>query len=151
MCPVHCVHDYGHRNRGLVPLLAFKFQRNKVLVPHSLVWDRARPQTTGARILSPVSGGQSHLIYLTILRRFSWPSLAYILCAQRWPTIPFIYAFWVMNKQENVHGSREFFSWNDEFLKIHFKLDDIFRDSSELKESWDPGEDHAKSWNCSLL
>ena len=28
--------------------------------------------------LNPVSGGQCHLIHLTILRRFSWPSLAYM-------------------------------------------------------------------------
>ena len=40
------------------------------------------------------------------------------------------------------------FSWNDEFLKVDFKLDDIiFCDSSELKESWDPGEDDDKLWN----
>ena len=33
----------------------------------------------------------------------------------------------------------EFF--HEMFLKIDFKLDDIFCDSSGLKESWDPGED----------
>ena len=38
----------------------------------------ARPQTARARISSPVSGGQCHLIHLTILRRFSWSSLAYM-------------------------------------------------------------------------
>ena len=32
-------------------------------------------QTARARISNPVSGGQCHLIYLTILRRFFWPSL----------------------------------------------------------------------------
>ena len=31
-----------------------------------------------ARISNPVSGGQCHLNHLTILRRFSWPSLAYM-------------------------------------------------------------------------
>ena len=31
-----------------------------------------------ARISNPVSGGQCHLIHLTILKRFSWPSLAYM-------------------------------------------------------------------------
>ena len=36
---------------------------------------RARPQTARARISNPVSEGQCHL---TILRRFSWPSLAYM-------------------------------------------------------------------------
>ena len=30
------------------------------------------------RISNPVSGGQCHLNHLTILRRFSWPSLAYM-------------------------------------------------------------------------
>ena len=39
---------------------------------------RARPQTARARISNPVSGGQCHLIPLTILRRFFWPSLAYM-------------------------------------------------------------------------
>ena len=39
---------------------------------------RARPQTARARISYPVSGGQCHLNHLTILRRFSWPSLAYM-------------------------------------------------------------------------
>ena len=38
----------------------------------------ARPQTARARISNPVSGGQCHLIHLIILRRFSWPSLAYM-------------------------------------------------------------------------
>ena len=38
----------------------------------------ARPQTARARISNPVSGGQCHLNHLTILRRFSWPSLAYM-------------------------------------------------------------------------
>ena len=36
---------------------------------------RARPQTARARISNPVSGGECHL---TILRRFSWPGLAYM-------------------------------------------------------------------------
>ena len=40
---------------------------------------RARPQTARVQISSPVSGGQCHMSHLTILRRFSWPSLAYIL------------------------------------------------------------------------
>ena len=30
------------------------------------------------RISNPVSGGQCHLIHLTILRMFTWPSLAYM-------------------------------------------------------------------------
>ena len=39
---------------------------------------RARPQTARARNSNPVSGRQYHLIHFTILRRFSWPSLAYM-------------------------------------------------------------------------
>ena len=35
-------------------------------------------ETKLARISNPVSGGQCHLNHLTILRRFSWPSLAYM-------------------------------------------------------------------------
>ena len=67
---------------GSSPALAFKFQRNKMFLPRSLVkiqycgeppWETAR-----ARISNSESGGQSPLIHLTILRRFSWPSLAYM-------------------------------------------------------------------------
>ena len=78
-----------------------------ILCGTSVTEDRARPQTNGAQISNPVSGGQCHLIHLTIRMRFSWPSLAYKLCAQRWPTTPFIHAFWVICKhyKENVHGS----------------------------------------------
>ena len=36
------------------------------------------PEFLKNRILNPVSGGQCHLIHLTILRRFSWLSLAYM-------------------------------------------------------------------------
>ena len=42
-----------------------------------------------ALISNPVFGGQCNLIHHTILRRFSWPSLAY-MCVQRWPTTPLI-------------------------------------------------------------
>ena len=35
-------------------------------------------QTVMVLISNPVSGGQSHRIHLTILRRFLWPSLVYI-------------------------------------------------------------------------
>ena len=38
---------------------------------------RARSQNARARISNPASGAQCRIIYLTILRRFSWPSLAY--------------------------------------------------------------------------
>ena len=39
---------------------------------------RAWPQTARAQISNYVSGGQCHLTHLTILRKFSWPSLAYM-------------------------------------------------------------------------
>ena len=38
----------------------------------------ARPQTASAQILNTVSEGQCHRIHLTMLRRFSSPSLAYM-------------------------------------------------------------------------
>ena len=41
-----------------------------------------RPQTARARISNHASGGQCHLNHLTILRRFSWPSLVY-MCTNR--------------------------------------------------------------------
>ena len=71
------------RVRGSVPGLG-GLKETKMFLPHprvklSIVGSlRARPQTAMARISNPVSGGQCHLIHLTILRRFSWPSLAYM-------------------------------------------------------------------------
>ena len=53
---------------------------------------RARPQTARARISNPVSGGQCHLNYLTILRRFSWPSLAY-MCTKVADSFHFFYGY----------------------------------------------------------
>ena len=64
--------------------LAFKFQRNKMFLLRSLIKiqycerQRARPQTARAPISNHMSGGQCHLIHFTILRRFSWPSSAYM-------------------------------------------------------------------------
>ena len=40
---------------------------------------------------NPVSRGQCHLIYLTILRRFFWPSLAYNV--QKWGLKPHSFHF----------------------------------------------------------
>ena len=40
--------------------------------------DRVVACSASDRILNPGSGGQCHLIYLSILRRFSWPCLAYM-------------------------------------------------------------------------
>ena len=51
----------------------------------------ARPQTARALISNLVPGGQFHLIHLTIIsiRRFSWPSLAY-MCTKVAYKPPFI-------------------------------------------------------------
>ena len=70
------------RVQGSVPGLGGLKER-KMFLPHprvklSIVGSRARSQTARARISNPVSGGQCHLIHLTILRKFSWPSLAYM-------------------------------------------------------------------------
>ena len=71
------------RVRGLVPGLG-GLKETKMFLPYprvklSIVGSlRAQPQTVRARISNPVSGGQCHLIHLTILRRFSWPSLPYM-------------------------------------------------------------------------
>ena len=58
------------RVRGSVPGLG-GLKETKMFLPHP------RP-TARTRISNPVSGGQCHLNHLTILRRFSWPSLAYM-------------------------------------------------------------------------
>ena len=71
------------RVRGSVPGLG-GLKETKMFLPYprvklSIVGSlRAQPQTAKARISNPVSGGKCHLIHVTILRRFSWPSLAYM-------------------------------------------------------------------------
>ena len=88
------------RVRGSVPGLG-GFKETKMFLPHPRVkvsivgslLDRevaARPQTARARISNPVSGGQCHLNHLTILRRFSWPSLAYMCTKVAYSPIHFI-------------------------------------------------------------
>ena len=57
---------------GSNPTQTFKFQINKMFLPCSLVKIRYCGEPNS------VSIGQCHLIHLTILRRFSWPSLAYV-------------------------------------------------------------------------
>ena len=52
----------------------------------------ARPQTDRARISHDVPGGQCHLNHLTILRRLSWPSLAYMCTKVAQSPINFIFA-----------------------------------------------------------
>ena len=76
------------RVRGSVPGLG-GFKETKMFLPHPRVKvsivgslrDRevaCSAQTARARIPNPVSGGQCHLIHRIMLRRFSWPSLAYM-------------------------------------------------------------------------
>ena len=60
----------------------------------------ALSQTARARISKPVSEGQCHLIHLNILRRFSWPSLAYM-----WKTEPFGNEIWAINLASGWSGS----------------------------------------------
>ena len=52
--------------------------RVKVSIVGSLRDREVACSASEARISNPVSGGQCHLNHLTILRRFSWPSLAYM-------------------------------------------------------------------------
>ena len=87
---------------GSNPALAFKFEMNKMFLPCSLLsipycgeppWPRSSElglKTVRVRISNCVSGGQCHLIYLTILRRFSWHSLTYMCMKVAWYPIHFI-------------------------------------------------------------
>ena len=63
--------------------VSFPLTRKDAMLWEASVTERYRagPQTVRARISNPVSVGQCHLIHLTILRRFSWSSLAY-MCAK---------------------------------------------------------------------
>ena len=76
------------RVRGSVPGLG-GLKETKLFLPHPRVKvsivgslrDRevaCSASDARARISNPVSGGPCHLNHLTILRRFSWPSLAYM-------------------------------------------------------------------------
>ena len=64
------------RARGSVPGLG-GLKETKMFLPHP----RVKVSIVGSlrdQISNPVSGGQCHLNHLTILKRFSWPSLAYM-------------------------------------------------------------------------
>ena len=66
--------------------------------------DCARPQTPRARISYPVSVGKCLLIHLTILRRFSWSSLAYIYTNVALNLIHFIFVLKTPNhNSQNAH------------------------------------------------
>ena len=72
------------RVRGSVPGLG-RLKETKMFLPHPRVKvsivgslrDREVACSASDR-QNPVSGGQCHFNHLTILRRFSWPSLAYM-------------------------------------------------------------------------
>ena len=79
----------SRRSRVCAPLWPSSFKETNVSCPltrkDSILWgasvterQRARPQTARARISNQVSGGQCHLIHLTIFKRFSWLNLAYM-------------------------------------------------------------------------
>ena len=65
---------------GSNPTLAFKFQRNKIFLPRSLVMIQYCGEACSAsdHHAGLESGGQFHLINLTIIRRLSWHNLAYM-------------------------------------------------------------------------
>ena len=67
---------------------------------------RARPQAARARNSNLVSGGQCQLFRHTILRRFSWPSLAYMY---RWPKTLFIFSN--PGKTYTTDGSVKHYTW----------------------------------------
>ena len=77
------------RARGSVPDLGGLKKNKKMFLPHPRVkvsivgslHDRefaCSASDRQGRISNPVSGVQCHLTHLTILRRFSWPSSAYV-------------------------------------------------------------------------
>ena len=81
-----CLENWRARVRAPLWPISSTFTRKDSILWRASVTERwrARPQTASARISHSVSGEQCHLIHFTILKRCSWPSLAYI-CAQRWP------------------------------------------------------------------
>ena len=83
-CYVIVITEYTKRWRGLKQLRSTfstkgccKVKKNPKYSNNIWKWV-ARPQTARARVSNSVSGEQCHLIHLTILWRFSWPSLAYM-------------------------------------------------------------------------
>ena len=91
----------SQRSRVRTSLWHSSFKEKNVSSPltrkDSILWGasvtkrwRARPQTARAQILNSVSGGQWHVINLTIFRRFSWPSLVNVSPKVAWNAIHFI-------------------------------------------------------------
>ena len=76
-----------------------RFEGNKMFLSHPLVKlsivgslrDReAACSASDLQGLNFVSGGQCHLIHLTILRRLSWPNLAYMCTKVAWSPTSYI-------------------------------------------------------------
>ena len=69
------------RVRGSVPGLG-GLKETKLFLPYPRVKvsivGSLRDREVACSNFNPLSGGQCHLNHLTILRRFSWPSLAYM-------------------------------------------------------------------------
>ena len=79
-----------------------------------------------ARISNPVAGGQCHLNHLIILRRFSWPSLAY-MCTKP-DSFHFIFA---NNIRVNIWSIycvcwEEFYKLSYKFLKKYLNIYNMF-------------------------
>ena len=76
--------------QGILYAMLCCIRQHSSLVSVTIQYCRGPPWPRGpdqARISNPVSGGQCHLIHLTILGRFSWLSLAQIIAIL---TVPFI-------------------------------------------------------------
>ena len=65
------------RVRGSVPGLG-GLKKTKMFLPHPRVKVSIVGSLRDREVACSASGGQCHLNHLTILRRFSWPSLAYM-------------------------------------------------------------------------
>ena len=88
------------RVRGSVPGLGGLKETKNVSSPSTCEsqycgeppWPRGS-ELARARISSPVSGRPCRLIHLTILRRFSWPNLAYMYTKVSWSPVHFMFIF----------------------------------------------------------
>ena len=86
---------FHDRVRGSVPGLG-GWKETKMFLPHprvkvSIVGSLRDREVAKARISNLMSGGQCHLNHLTILRRLSWPSLAYMCTKVAYSPILFIF------------------------------------------------------------
>ena len=82
-----------------------------------------------ARISNSVSGGQCHLAHLTILRRLSWPSLAYMCTKVAWIPIHFLsFRLWVAIYQYlslihvSIYLANQIQIWLEKWKELHSSL-----------------------------